>query len=219
MRPAGARVPLRTSILERLCASAVRRSGRQRRCRAARGGERSNLFLVALDEQRPLVPLPPPVPDLLRRGSQERESGQVAGLHARAAAWHRDNGNVEEAIMHAIAAGQVREASELIARHWQRAWDANPRAPARCGSTRSRRAPWGSTPGLSMARGWAALFMGPLDAVEPAVRCGRGQPVPGTGRRRARHARGPGGAAARRARLPARGPRARRRRWPSVRWG
>ena len=170
---------VRTSILERMCpplCDALTGAGDGAALLAE--AYRSNLFLVALDEQGHWYRYHHLFRDLLRRELAHRESGLVADLHARAAAWHRDNGNVEEAIMHAIAAGQVREASELIARHWQRAWDANPRTAAR----------WldALPPGaveqysrLSMARGWAALFMGPLDAVEPAVRAAEVSPFQG----------------------------------------
>jgi LuxR family maltose regulon positive regulatory protein len=170
---------VRTSILERMCpplCDALTGAGDGAALLAE--AYRSNLFLVALDEQGHWYRYHHLFRDLLRRELAHRESGLVADLHARAAAWHRDNGNVEEAIMHAIAAGQVPEASELIARHWQRAWDANPRTAAR----------WldALPPGaveqhsrLSMARGWAALFMGPLDAVEPAVRAAEISPFQG----------------------------------------
>ena len=199
---------VRTSILERMCpplCDALTGAGDGAALLAE--AYRSNLFLVALDEQGHWYRYHHLFRDLLRRELAHRESGLVADLHARAAAWHRDNGNVEEAIMHAIAAGQVREASELIARHWQRAWDANPRTAARWLDA----LPPGAVEQYSRPVDGARLG-GPVHGAAGRRRArgqgGRGQPVPGTGRRRARHARGPGGAATRRARLPARGPRA-----------
>ena len=43
-------------------------------------------------------------------------------LHRRAAAWHRQAGNVDEPIAHATAAGDFTEARALIARHWLTYW-------------------------------------------------------------------------------------------------
>ncbi len=43
-------------------------------------------------------------------------------LHRRASAWHRQHGNVDEAIAHATAAGDFGDAGELIARHWRPVW-------------------------------------------------------------------------------------------------
>ena len=100
---------VRTSILERMCpplCDALTGAGDGAALLAE--AYRSNLFLVALDEQGHWYRYHHLFRDLLRRELAHRESGLVADLHARAAAWHRDNGNVEEAIMHAIAAGQVR---------------------------------------------------------------------------------------------------------------
>jgi LuxR family transcriptional regulator, maltose regulon positive regulatory protein len=52
----------------------------------------------------------------------------VPVLHRRAAAWHQANGNVDEAIHHASAAGDLAEAGTLIARHWATYWLGGQRA-------------------------------------------------------------------------------------------
>jgi LuxR family maltose regulon positive regulatory protein len=70
------------------------------------GLERSNLFLVPLEDRR----------DWYRY--HHREAALIPVLHWRAAAWHRHGGDVEEAIDHATAAGEFTEAGALIAARW-----------------------------------------------------------------------------------------------------
>jgi LuxR family transcriptional regulator, maltose regulon positive regulatory protein len=66
--------------------------------------------------------------DLLRLQLGAREPELVPVLHRRAAAWHRQAGNVDEAIGHASAAGDLAEAGTLIARHWASHWLGGQRA-------------------------------------------------------------------------------------------
>jgi LuxR family maltose regulon positive regulatory protein len=53
--------------------------------------------------------------------ARQLASGQspvVSVVHRRAAAWHRQAGNVEETVGHVTAAGGFAQANALIARHW-----------------------------------------------------------------------------------------------------
>jgi LuxR family maltose regulon positive regulatory protein len=84
--------------------------------------ERSNLFLVPLDDHGRWYRYHHLFAQLLRLELGWREPALVPVLHRRAAAWHRRAGNVEEAIHHATAAGDVAEAGALIARHWLTWW-------------------------------------------------------------------------------------------------
>jgi ATP/maltotriose-dependent transcriptional regulator MalT len=87
---------------------------------------RTNLFLVPLD-----VPVGVPVGDkrgwyrfhplfaqLLRRELGRRAPGVVPALHRRAYSWHRDHGTTEEAIYHAIEAGEYAAAAGLVEATW-----------------------------------------------------------------------------------------------------
>ena len=79
--------------------------------------ERSNLFVVAPRRHPPLVPLPPP---LRRRpaGPPGRASvpSDVAGLHRRAADWYAAAGEPVPAVRHALAAGDVEQAADIVER-------------------------------------------------------------------------------------------------------
>jgi LuxR family transcriptional regulator, maltose regulon positive regulatory protein len=118
-QPAEARQFLmRTSILARFCAPL---------CDAVTGSddaaavievlERENLFLVPLDETRQWFRYHHLFAQVLRAQLARTEPGIVPSLHERASAWHRASGEPDEAIAHALAAGDVAGATELIARH------------------------------------------------------------------------------------------------------
>jgi LuxR family transcriptional regulator, maltose regulon positive regulatory protein len=120
---------LRTSVLERLsgplCDALLETGGS-----AALLGEleASNLFLVPLDDRRQWYRYHQLFADLLRLQLGVREPGLVPVLHRRAAIWYQANGNVDEAIGHASAAGEFGQAGGMIARHWLSAWRRGRRA-------------------------------------------------------------------------------------------
>ena len=120
---------LQTSILDRFCASlcdAVTQRHDLRRI--LRGLEASNFFLVPLDTKREWYRYHHLFGELLRHELRLAESQNVpaqnlASLHRRASAWHREFGSVSDAIHHATAAGEVADASEMILSHWLEARD------------------------------------------------------------------------------------------------
>jgi ATP/maltotriose-dependent transcriptional regulator MalT len=104
-----------TSILERLCGPL---------CDAVTGGadgqamleelERANLFLVPLDEQRRWWRFHHLFADLLRAHVMQTQSDLVPELHRRAAGWCEQHGLFDEAIRHALTAGDVTWAARLV---------------------------------------------------------------------------------------------------------
>jgi LuxR family transcriptional regulator, maltose regulon positive regulatory protein len=120
---------LRTSVLRRLsgplCDAMLEAEGSSLRLKEL---ERSNMFLVPLDDHREWYRYHQLFAELLRLELASREPGLVPVLHRRAAAWHRFAGDVDEAIYHATAAGEFGEAGELIASHWLAYWRRGRRA-------------------------------------------------------------------------------------------
>jgi len=109
----------RTSILGRFCAPL---------CDAVAGSgngadvldvlERENLFVVPLDETRGWYRYHHLFAQVLRSELARAEPGTVPALHQRASAWYLASGWVEEAISHALAAGDIPGSVDLIARNW-----------------------------------------------------------------------------------------------------
>jgi LuxR family transcriptional regulator, maltose regulon positive regulatory protein len=158
---------LQTSILERLsgplCAAVTGRADSQQLLEQA---ERANLFLHPLDEVRGWWRYHQLFADLLRVRLQQQAPGRVPELHRAAAAWFEAHKLVDEAIGHALAAGEVTWAARLIERQldaWILRWE---------GVTLQR---WlaalpteliGSRPRLALAQARLALIRGELEAIE-----------------------------------------------------
>src|SRR5215216_8035822 len=120
---------LRTSVLERLSGPLCDAVLETRGSAALLGQlEASNLFVVPLDDRRQWYRYHQLFADLLRLQLGAGEPALVPVLHRRAAAWHRAAGQVDEAIGHASAAGDLAEAGTLIARHWASHWLGGQRA-------------------------------------------------------------------------------------------
>jgi ATP/maltotriose-dependent transcriptional regulator MalT len=133
---------LETSVLERLsgalCDAVTGRPGSQA---LLEGAERAGLFLIPLDEVRGWWRYHHLFADLLRARLQAEQPGRVPGLHRNAAAWYAERGLADDAIRHAVAAGEMSLAARLIEQHF----DAVHSGPAGR-SPRSRSATW---PGCS----------------------------------------------------------------------
>ena len=110
---------LETSVLERLsgplCDAVTGRCGSQELLEQV---ERAGLFLVPLDEVRGWWRFHHLFADLLRARLREEQAAQVTQLHRNAAAWHEEHGLTEEAIRHAVAAGEMTWAARLIERQF-----------------------------------------------------------------------------------------------------
>jgi LuxR family transcriptional regulator, maltose regulon positive regulatory protein len=112
---------LRSSVLERLsgplCDAVLEAEGSAELLEEL---ERSNLFLVPLDDHRRWYRYQHLFAQLLRQELGSREAALVPVLHRRAAAWHQAAGQAGQAIGHATAAGEFAQAGALIVQHWVR---------------------------------------------------------------------------------------------------
>ncbi len=76
--------------------------------------ERRNLFVVALDDRRQWYRYHHLFGDVLRARLLQERPDDVAELHRRASLWFTEAGAPEEAVRHAMAAGDVERAAELV---------------------------------------------------------------------------------------------------------
>jgi LuxR family maltose regulon positive regulatory protein len=80
--------------------------------------EASDLFVVALDDKHEWYRYHHLFQQLLRNQLQRRcEPDEIAALHARASAWYAQNGLIDEALSHALSAGDDLGAAQLVERH------------------------------------------------------------------------------------------------------
>jgi LuxR family maltose regulon positive regulatory protein len=110
---------LETAVLERLCGplcDAV--TGRSDSQALLEQVERANLFLVPLDEVRGWWRYHHLFADLLRARLQRERPERVHELHHAAAGWSEDHGLADDAVRHALAAGDATWAARLLERHF-----------------------------------------------------------------------------------------------------
>src|SRR6516225_3398164 len=109
---------LETSVLERLtgelCDAVTGRVGSQAMLQDI---ERAGLFLMPLDEVRGWWRYHHLFADLLRVRLQAEQPGRVPALHRAAAAWCEEHGLADDAVRHALAAGDTAWAARLVERH------------------------------------------------------------------------------------------------------
>jgi ATP/maltotriose-dependent transcriptional regulator MalT len=109
---------LETSVLDRLsgplCDAVTGRGDSQRLLEQV---ERANLFVVPLDEVRGWWRYHHLFADLLRARLQEQQPARLAELHRNAAIWFEQHGLADEAVRHALGAGDAVWAARLAERH------------------------------------------------------------------------------------------------------
>ena len=109
---------LETSVLERLsgalCDAVTGRTDGQAMLEAI---ERANLFLVPLDEVRGWWRYHHLFADLLRARLQLQQPSKIPILHRAAASWCERHGLTDDAVRHALGAGDTAWAARMIERH------------------------------------------------------------------------------------------------------
>ena len=162
---------LETSVLDRLsgdlCNAVTGRTGSQSLLEQV---ERAGLFLVPLDEVRGWWRYHHLFADLLRARLQQEQAGRVASLHRNAATWCQEHGLPDDAVRHAVAAGETTWAARLIEQYFdelyylsgegttlQRWLSALPDDLAR------------SRPRLLLAQAQLTMVSGRVDALEPLL--------------------------------------------------
>ena len=111
---------LRTSMLERLstglCNAVIGHRGSGEILAEL---ERSNVFLTRLDETGQWYRHHQLFAEWLRTQLERDSPDAIPELHRRAAAWYQSKGMPEDAFEHWLAAGDVEQAGELVARHFR----------------------------------------------------------------------------------------------------
>ena len=168
---------LETSVLERLsgplCDAVTGREGSQALLEEA---ERAGLFLIPLDEVRGWWRYHHLFAGLLRARLQAEQPGRVVTqLHRHAAAWYAGHELADDAIGHAVAAGEMLWAARIIEQHFDEVFNLRGEAATvhRWLSVLSAEVVR-SRPRLLLAQALMAATSGRLEAVEPlldAVEC------------------------------------------------
>ena len=81
--------------------------------------ERSNMFVIPLDDKRQWYRYHHLFTDVLQAHSMEEQSEQLPTLHKRASSWYERNGSPSDAVRHALAANDYEQVADLAEREWQ----------------------------------------------------------------------------------------------------
>ena len=162
---------LRTSILERLsaqlCDHLLETTDARRRLLAI---ERANLFLVPLDGRREWYRYHHLFRELLRQELERSDPEKVPALHRRAADWLAARGLIDEAIRHALSAGDGAGAARLVAEQWRTPFNRGELATVDRWLDDLPEAVVASDPDLCLARAWVLMDRGRAREAEQWLR-------------------------------------------------
>jgi LuxR family maltose regulon positive regulatory protein len=161
---------LHTSILEKMCAELCDSvCGTTKSASILDSLERSNLFLISLDDERQWYRYHHLFAELLRMRLTHQGEDALHSLHQRAAEWHATHDLIDEAIQHALAAENSTFAGNLIIHYWpQMQYQGRSRTilkwiemlPNEMVTT---------LPMLSAAKAWSLYLLGQTDHVEEHI--------------------------------------------------
>src|SRR5215813_12469592 len=161
---------LETSVLDRLsgplCDAVTGLTGSQEMLEEL---DRANLFVVPLDEVRHWWRYHHLFADLLRARLERARPQRIPGLHRAAAAWHEQYGFADDAVRHALAAGETGWAARLVERHMEALLRRREDATLDRWLSALPAALVRARPRLCLAQAAAAIWRGRLEAVEPLV--------------------------------------------------
>jgi ATP/maltotriose-dependent transcriptional regulator MalT len=161
---------LETSVLERLsgplCDAVTGRTDSQVMLEQV---ERAGLFLVPLDEVRGWWRYHHLFADLLRARLQQQQPGRVPALHRNAAAWSEQHGLADDAVHHALGAGDPVWAARLIEQHFDGIFLQGESATVQRWLSGLPAELVRARPRLCLAQAWMALVDGDVNAAGPPL--------------------------------------------------
>ncbi|HET7088934.1 MAG TPA: LuxR C-terminal-related transcriptional regulator [Anaerolineae bacterium] len=161
---------LQTSILARLsgslCDAVTGRADGQAMLEEL---ERANLFLIPLDEDRRWYRYHHLFAEALRLRLQQAAPGRVAEIHRKAATWSEEHGLIDDAVHHALEAGDTAWAAQLVEQHVEEVLSRGEGETLRRWLAAVTQAAVRSRPRLALAQAIAAFNTGRLEAVEPLL--------------------------------------------------
>lgn len=132
--------------------------------------ERTNMFLVPLDEQRHWYRFHHLFAAAARKELEMRHGERVAAVHLRAGQWFRDHGHTDAAIEHLLAAGSTGEAALLVQANWQKYLSAGRTATVGSWLEAMGRATIADVPAAGLTAAWMAAMTGDAAGLAEHVR-------------------------------------------------
>jgi LuxR family maltose regulon positive regulatory protein len=157
---------LRTAVLDRLTAPLCDSvAGRSDSARILAELERTNVFLVPLDDHRTWYRYHHLFADVLRARLVAEQPGLVPRLHLAASSWHETAGHPQDAVRHALAAQEFERAAFLMEEALPELRRTRQDAVLQGWIRTLPAAVVRRSPVLSIVSGWSSLMSGELDAL------------------------------------------------------
>lgn len=131
--------------------------------------DRANLFVVPLDNRREWYRYHHLFADLLRYRLKKTQPGLEPQLHQRASRWYEAQGYLNEAVKHALRAGDDERVAHLIESHGAAFFAANEMKTVLAWIERLPTALVDNRPTLLMIQAWAALSSGQPEEAERSL--------------------------------------------------
>jgi LuxR family maltose regulon positive regulatory protein len=125
--------------------------------------ERSNLFIVPLDEERRWYRYHHLFADLLRRRLRQKHLDLIPTLHLRASVWYEQNGFIDEAIEHALRQEDFERAADLIEEQAEAIWERGEHAKLLRWTGKIPREILVTRPNSAIFLAWVQLEIGEVD--------------------------------------------------------
>ncbi len=161
---------LKTSILERLSAPLCNAIlGRGNSQHILDRIEKSNLFVVPLDQERTWYRYHLLFADLLASSLKQSQAEALPELHRKACAWYEANGLLSEALVHALAAGDLDRLVNIVERYAFTIMEVHEAFSLLNWLNSLPESVMASKPWLNIARAWLLAYLGRSDQIEPAI--------------------------------------------------
>jgi len=131
--------------------------------------ERTNLFIIPLDEERRWYRYHHLFSDLLQQHLRQSQLEQVSTLHIRASEWFEQNGFTDEAIEHALHAEDYERTTRLIGEHADTLWQHGEHTRLQLWLTELPTELLFSKPDLCILYAWNLFASGQQDSAEQSL--------------------------------------------------
>jgi LuxR family transcriptional regulator, maltose regulon positive regulatory protein len=162
---------LETSILDRLrgdlCDAITGRTDGQRMLEEL---ERTNLFLVPLDDERRWFRYHHLFGEVLRARAEHAGEERINDLHRKASVWCEEHGLIDEAVHHALVGSDTEDAAGLIEKYMETLLRRGEAATAQAWVSALPATLIRARPRLCLGQAIIALIEGRIESVEPLLR-------------------------------------------------
>ena len=128
--------------------------------------EKSNMFLVPMDDERRWYRYHHLFSELLRSRLKQTHPEIVPLLHGRACSWYMENGYLSNALTHAMATNDLDRLIKLVEKYAFTIFDHNQASTFLNWLNTLPETVMGSNPWLHIARAWLLAYLGQLEGIE-----------------------------------------------------